>query len=130
MFTFAEVNQFVRPSPPLVGFESCAFEFRLLTIDNALDHFTCWAAATRISAFVLTTQNPKVLALAANFPSSSVSVIAFERATLARIWPSAYAGQTGTQLVVLEGNHRLCALAVRRAAGINDDFLVGFFIGR
>jgi hypothetical protein len=129
--SFDELTKFLKPYPTMTaGFGACVYDVRVLTLDEALASLTCWDGISSVAAYApQKAADPKVAAFVENFPLGPVIAIAFELDTLARIWSEKYGGRAGRELVIWDGNHRLAALALRRARGVLDDVHVGVFVG-
>jgi hypothetical protein len=56
-----------------------------------------------------------------------VFAVAFSKTVLHERWKDPYP-VAGAELVVTDGNHRLAALAIRRARGDRDRMLIGAFV--
>lgn len=136
-FSYAAVAELLRINPPWIGFENCEFELRALPTAMALDQLlTCWghngapAGSMGFDAHRAATNGPndRVRRLADTFNLGvPVCGLAFSRNVLHRLGPSHYP-QPGPELVVIDGNHRLAALAYRRATGQPNPSTVGMFV--
>lgn len=113
------------------GYERCVYDFRILTIDEALGSITCWDTISSVASYASSPEGvDKAKRYIDDFPPGPVIVVAYELSTLGRIWPDMFGGRSGTELVICDGNHRLAALSLRRAKGLQDDRMIGAFVGR
>ena len=133
---YPQVAALLQVNPPWVGFDACAFEVHVLTLDEVLDRFaTCWGTGSEPPGSMTLDQylaatggpNPKVADIAQNFRLDvPVLALTFSLNVLSALWPTAYS-RAGATRVIIDGNHRLAALAVRRAQGVRDSIVVGAF---
>jgi len=139
LLTLQDLVRFVRPYPGMTtAFERCHYELRMLSVDDALAAITCWDPEALSSVETYAPQkatDETVAEYTVTFPRGPLIVVAYELGTLARIWPGPWSAKLGTRpgsdLVIMDGNRRLAALALRRASGkADDDRLIGAFVGK
>jgi aminoglycoside 6'-N-acetyltransferase I len=105
------------------GFERCEFELRTFGLDDALALRTCWPPCDPFSSGKVT-HDGDGRAIRPQAPSSPmIPIMACSKSVLDMMWPEKYrpVAVPGESLVVMDGNHRLANLAVRRAQGHRDD---------
>jgi hypothetical protein len=83
-------------------------------LDDAVDRLvTCWDKVSTFDTYAVA-PNPQVKSMVTNLnPACPVFVVAFSRDVLNRLWGEEYP-TPGNNLVVMDGNHRLHAFAIRR----------------
>jgi hypothetical protein len=129
--SYADLERLLSISPPWSGLEHFRFDLQVWSLHEALASLvTCW---DKVSTFegLATTREPDAKTqelVGAWDPQFTVFAIAFPRSILHRLPPTAFP-TTGTDVVVIDGNHRLHALAIRRKNGCNDVRPVGVFLG-
>ena len=104
------------------GFERCKFELRSLCADEALALRTCWPPCHQFNSGEVTHDGDHRLVPARAPSSSPVVVMACSKTILDMMWPEKYRPHPvpGEPLVVMDGNHRLASLAMRRVQGHRD----------
>lgn len=130
-FTFAEVGHLVGLDREWhrQGFEKCEFELRSLQLDEALALRTCWPPCERFDSGRVT-HDGNGEPVGARAPSSGFLVMACSKNVLDLVWPSKYRALPlpGDDLVAMDGNHRLAALARRRAEGHRDELEIQVYL--
>jgi hypothetical protein len=91
-------------------------------MDEALALRTCWPPCLRFDSGGVTHDGDR-RPIVADAPSSPVVVMACAKSILDTCWPTKYLAHAvpGDELVVMDGNHRLASIALRRALGHRDD---------
>jgi len=135
-YSFPEIVALLDPQPPLQGFERCIFEQYEMTVAEAVGRlWTGWdSGASTFESYVGVPHNLtlKIRQYAESMPgAAAIRPIAFRRSCLATLWPEKYpAINPPDDLIVIDGNNRLAALALRKASGCTDSLLVRVFVGR
>jgi hypothetical protein len=114
------------------GFERCEFELRTFRLDDALAFRTCWPPCAQFSSGKVTHDGDRQ-PIRPQAPSSSVPpIMACSKSILDMMWPEKYRplAVPGENLVVMDGNHRLANLAMRRAHGHRDEVEIQVYFCR
>jgi len=124
-FTYAHVAQLVGLHNEWHGrgFERCEFELRTFRLDDALAFRSCWPPCEQFSSGKIT-HDGDGQPIRPQAPTSSVlPIMACSKSILDMVWPEKYRPHAvpGENLVVMDGNHRLAHLAMRRAQGHGDE---------
>jgi hypothetical protein len=105
------------------GFERCEFELRTFPLSDALAFHACWPPCEQFTSGRVT-HDGDGQPIRSQAPSSSVlPIMACSKSILDLMWPEKYRplAVPGDSLVVMDGNHRLANLAMRRARGHRDE---------
>jgi|HubBroStandDraft_1064217.scaffolds.fasta_scaffold271380_2 hypothetical protein len=135
--TFDQLVKHLEQPGKWQGFGALSFDVRLLTVAEALGCPSVWSnGKVPIRDFVrdaLTTGTlpdlSRIMSYAGAFRDGPVILVGFTLDTLAHVWPAAYGGRAGSDLVIFDGNHRTAALAIREQLGMKDDHPVIVFVG-
>lgn len=134
--TFAQLKKHLGQEDRWVGFDTCTFEVRLMTVRDALGCLCAWSAGkASIRDYVKGTGRgnlpdaERISIYAADFHLGPVVLVGFSLGTLGHLWSAMYGGATGEDLVIWDGHHRMAALAIREADGLTDDHPVLVFVG-
>ncbi len=148
--TFNQLEKHLYQPDKWQGYENCIFEVRLMSVQDALNCQSAWAAddahgaQAKVSmrdyvrnrvALQRLNDAATVLSYAGAFKIGPVVLVAFPLDTMAALWGAGgderYAWGVGNQeLVIWDGHHRLAALAIREMLGIADDNPVVVFVGQ
>jgi hypothetical protein len=119
--TFAQVSKHLDQKKMWRGLDAFAFEPMLLTVTEVLGCRNCWTQGqqtireyVRVTGHEALPDTETILAYANDFHDGPVIVFGSTLAVLRTAWPAKYGDTTGDGLVLLDGNHRTCALAIRR----------------
>ena len=133
------LKSLLRVTPEWLGFRDIGFHLAIYPLAAALSDFvTCWDKKTTFEAWKNDRDEErrlKVEGLARSFNfDQPLFVFGFERHVLWRRWPKAYPNGYGnaSDFIVMDGNHRLTALAIRKKQGksVPRDFTIGVWTGR
>jgi hypothetical protein len=131
--TFAEVARRVGLHSEWFGrgFETCEFHLGDFTLDEATALRSCWPPCDRFDSGLVTCDGDR-RPISTHPVEQPLVLMICTKLVLDRFWPSKYVAHVivGDELVAMDGNHRLAALAMRRAEGHLDRLEIRGYVCR
>lgn len=143
---FDDLKEFLKITPEWTGFKGVRFHLALYPHTEALHTFvTCWDRVSTFEAYAEQAQGndtiecermERIRKMASCFDTSRlIFIVGLKRCVLWQRWPKTYPSDVGhaDDFVVMDGNHRLTALALRERLDLTprvEKITLGVWIGR